>query len=159
MRLSKSGLIPAVVAACAGCASNFGARPPESSSVADAAFKNSDLYSRESRTLSGLATLENGINDYIKDQGKIPTRLEDLIPRYVVEIPVVELGQPRRHGDKSSVRYYPSRIIQNGVIDGSQLKDTGRWGYAHNDKQVVVFVDCTHVNSRGNLWYKERGVF
>ena len=140
-----------------GCAINFGGKrnPPE----VDSAVQQSDIYEHESRTLSNLATLENGVNDYIRDEKKIPEKLEDLIPKYLAEIPQVELGRPDVHSDTNKVEYYRGRVIQNGRLDESQLKDTGSWGYAHNDRQVIVFVDCTHENSRGRPWYKERGAF
>src|SRR5258708_1944688 len=91
-------VIPGFALVCAGCAFSFGSKQ-KNLSPAEAVFQRSDIYSHESRTLSGLATLENGVNDYIKDQGKIPEKLEDLVPQYLAQIPLVELGRPDLHGD------------------------------------------------------------
>lgn len=121
-------------------------------------MEQADRYSRESHTLSNLAVLEKGIEDYLKSERRIPRALDILIPKFLAEIPAVELGM-RNHRDNSNVRYYSPEIIENGVINGARLRDSGQWGYVHSDRQVIVFVDCTHLNSRSRPWYKERGVF
>ena len=156
MKAFKAALPCAVAVALSACAYISGSK--EVSPVSENVARNSDIYAQESRTLSSLATLESAIHDYIKGEGKIPGKLDDLIPKYLAEIPVTELGI-RKHSDNSRVENYPSSIIRDGVIDGSELRDTGHWGYTHNDRQVIVFVDCTHTDSRGKPWYKERGVF
>jgi hypothetical protein len=48
---------------------------------------------------------------------------------------------------------------RGGKIDGTRLKDTGRWGYASNGRRVIVFIDCTHPDSRGKPWHRARGMF
>ncbi|TBR22834.1 hypothetical protein EPO15_07205 [bacterium] len=114
--------------------------------------------SSESHTLSRLAALERSLNDYIQAKGKVPQRLEALVPEYLAEIPDVELGF-KEHKDRSDVHYYPASVIVGGGINGAALGDSGGWGYAYNDKRVIVFVDCTHQRMDGSLWYKARGVF
>ena len=44
------------------------------------------------------------------------------------------------HSETNRVRAYPSRVLQDGAIDGSKLRDSGAWGYVHNDRQVIIFV-------------------
>src|SRR5206468_2359631 len=100
MNRLRIALMIAVMCATVGCSFNLGPKPESataqgSSSPAETVYRNSDVYTQESRTLSGLATLETRINDYIKGEGKIPDKLEELIPRYLAEIPTVELGQPK----------------------------------------------------------------
>ena len=48
---------------------------------------------------------------------------------------------------------------QAKVVNGSRLKDTGGWGYVHNDRQVIIFVDCIHKMMDGKFWYQARGVY
>lgn len=156
MNVLKAACLWGLTAAIVGCSYIFGSR--DSSPVSESAAQRSDVYASESRTLSGLATIENAIHDYIKGEGKIPGRIDDMIPKYLASIPVIELGLSG-YSDNSKVRNYPASVIRDGVIDGSQLKDTGYWGYAHNDRQVIIFVDCIRADSRGKPWYKERGVF
>ena len=148
-----------LAAAFGGCSwFGWGRGDGGGSPVSETFAKQSDIKAQESRTLSGLATLESSLHDYIKGEGKIPEKIEDMIPKYLAEVPLTELGVSK-HSDSSNVQRYPSGVIRDGVIDGAQLKDTGYWGYAHNDRQVIIFVDCTHTNSRGKPWFKERGVF
>jgi hypothetical protein len=147
-----------LVASGSGCAFNFGGGgPPPTVSGVESAAAKTDIYAHESHTLSNLATLESGVRDYVQSKGQIPGKLEDLVPDFIAEIPRTELGLPAYHNDSSKVEYYLGRVIQKGQVDGSQLKDSGSWGYVHYGDQVIVFVDCTHPNSRGKPWYKERG--
>jgi len=115
-----------------------------------------DAQLKETRTLTGLAKIEESVKDYVQNEKKIPERLEDLIPQYLADMPTVELGV-RGHRDTTRVQKYPSSILSGGQIDGSKIKDTGRWGYVHDERQVVVFVDCVHKSSRGRPWFEERG--
>jgi hypothetical protein len=113
---------------------------------------------RESRTLTGLAQIEAALSDFYKSERRIPRKLDELVPKFLAEVPSVETGV-RGHKDTAAVQYYVGEIIRDGQIDGSRIDDTGKWGYAQNERQVIVFVDCTHQNSKGVPWYQVRGVF
>ena len=113
---------------------------------------------KESHTLSSLARMEESLAAYVKAEKRIPEKLDDLVPKYLAEIPTAETGLSA-HGDTQRVRVYPSSTLRDGHVDGTRLKDTGGWGYVYNDRQVVVFVDCTHKASSGRAWYLERGSF
>lgn len=117
-----------------------------------------DLAVKESKTLSVLAKLETAVADYYKAEGKIPRKLTDLVSKYLADVPTVQLPGSR-HKETGAVQYYPGDIIRDGQIDGSRLKDSGKWGYAFTDKQVIIFVDCTHRNSKGLPWYQVRGIY
>lgn len=143
-------------AALAGCAT-MQDRDPASRQVSSE-IERSERMASESRTLSSLAALERSLNDFIKATGRIPLKLEQMVPEYLAEIPETNLGVPK-HKDSSAVRVYGGDLIVNGQVDGSRLRDTGGWGYVFNERQVIVFIDCTHKNMRGNLWYQARGVF
>ena len=145
-----------LLAASGGCAMMTGVEP--SAKELDKNAADTDTHIRETKTLSTLAALETKIGAYIKAENKIPKDLEDLVPKYLAEIPTVELGV-ERHKDSSKVKVYPSEVMRDGQIDGTQLRDTGKWGYTFNDRQVIIFVDCTHNSSRGVPWYQERGVY
>ncbi|MBI5630981.1 MAG: hypothetical protein HY921_08865 [Elusimicrobia bacterium] len=121
-------------------------------------LQEADARTRELRTISGLAKLEASLSDYYKAEKHIPKALEDLIPKYLAEMPMAETGV-RGHKDTTEVRIYGFDVLRGGQIDGSRLKDTGGWGYVYNDRQIVVFVDCTHKSSSGRPWYQERGVY
>lgn len=144
-----------LAAALGGCG---GSRDEIITSETEQTLRQAELRIKESRTLSGLAKLEESLYNYHRTEHRIPERLDRLIPKYLAEIPVVEIGV-RGHRDTDRVQSYPSDILRDGQLDGTRLRDTGRWGYVFNDRQVVVFVDCTHKSSRGRAWYLERGVF
>lgn len=155
----RSVFLPACAAALAlcGCGWNFGLRDERPSGI-DNEVRAAERGAMESRTLSHLAAIENAVADYVKSEGDIPARLDVLIPKYLAEIPAAAPGL-RPHKETNEVQLYPADVIRDGAVDGSRLQDTGKWGYVHNDRQVIVFVDCTHSSSRGKPWYRERGVF
>ncbi len=121
-------------------------------------IERSERMSLESRTLSRLAALERSLNDFIQAEGRVPKRLEDMVPKYLAEIPEVETGI-RRHKENGGVRYYPADLIMDGQVNGARLKDTGGWGFVRNEERVIVFVDCTHPMMGGSPWYQARGVY
>ena len=157
MRILFGSLGPAACALLAGCVTFSSSRDPVSRQVSNEVAL-SDSRAHESLTLSNLAALERSLNDYIQAKKRIPAKLTELIPDYLAEIPETSLGL-REHGDSKEVRYYPGSVILEGQINGALLDDKGGWGYAFNDTQVIVFVDCTHKRLDGSLWYRARGVF
>lgn len=144
----------AVILALAGCR-GLGVKD-EAAAELEQSFKASDRQVKESKTLSGLVEMETALAGYVRDEGRIPDRIEQLIPKYLAEIPAADTAV-KGHGESSEVQIYPETVLRGGAIDGTRLKDTGTWGYVHNDHQVVIFVDCTHPSSRGRPWYQERG--
>lgn len=150
-------LLPIVaVAALAGCASLTGASemgPSDFDKDASAA----DLRVREDRARAGIAKIEASISDYVKTEKRIPAKLEELVPKYLAELPTLNIPGCGRETDRAES--YGTEVLRGGQVDGSRLKGTGRWGYVYNDERVVVFVDCVKPSSRGIPWYQERGVF
>ena len=144
-----------ICAAAAGC-SMF--KEDSSSKEVDQKAAEVEFQVKESETRSALARIEASLKAFTDAEKRIPESLDELVPKYLAEIPVVEIGV-RGYHDTNAVKVYPSSILVDGNIDGSKLKDTGRWGYVHNDNQIVVFVDCTEKSSKGIPWYQERGVY
>ena len=156
MRGSKFLYLPALAAVLSGCAT-FNSKDPVTRKVTSEVAL-SEQRTTESLTLSNLAALERSLNDFIQAKGRIPASLTELIPDYIAEIPEVKLGISD-HGDTKRVHVYPPTVILEEQINGAALDDSGGWGYAFNDKQVIIFVDCTHKRIDGSLWYRARGVF
>jgi hypothetical protein len=102
--------------------------------------------------------MERSLNDFIQAEGRIPKKLEELMPKYLADIPETELSV-RGHKDTNAVTLYGPEIISGGRINGAKLQDTGGWGYVYNDRQVILFVDCVHKMMSGKLWYEARGVY
>ncbi len=144
-RMLALAVLAATALACSG---------PRRETVDDTA-RRLDLQVSESHTRSSLASIEEALSSYIRENGRIPATLDLLVPKYLAAIPTVQTAV---HGETNKVKVYAPAILRDGQIDGTQLKDTGRWGYVYNDRRVVVFVDCTHRNSRGKAWFLERGV-
>jgi hypothetical protein len=112
---------------------------------------------KEDRARSSLAQLEARLSDYTKTEKKIPSKLESLVPKYLGEIPTLDLPVCGRESNK--VEIYPPDILRDGTIDGSRLRGSGHWGYVYSDYQIVIFVDCLKPSLRGTPWYQERGVY
>ena len=143
--------------ACAGCGSARMGTAIESLGEGDAEIALSDRQGQESRTIVALAKLEKSLDEYLQKEGKIPSDLETLVPKYTSGIVTLDTGLAA-HKPSNKVAYYPPEVIRDGFVDGTKLRDTGGWGYVHNERQIIVFVDCTHRNSRNRAWYQERGV-
>lgn len=152
----KRLLLLCVVVSVSGCASLMGGSDIGGSDF-DKDASAADLRVREDRARSGLGKIEASLADYVKAEKRIPTRLEQLIPKYLGEIPTLSLPACGRDNDR--VEVYGSDILRGGQVDGSRIRGTGRWGYVFNDDRVVVFVDCLKPSSRGTPWYQERGVY
>lgn len=127
----------------------------------DAATKI-EVRADESQTLSFLGNIDSAIAAYYQDQHKIPENLDVLVPKYLFEIPLVELGIPGHHNTRRVTVYGPE-VLRNGHIDGGKIKDTGGWGYVVNGRQVIAFVDCTQPlrdplsPSAPRFWYQQVG--
>ncbi len=152
MRKWNLGL--ALLATLAGCRGL--SLKDESVSELERNFQDSDRQVRETRTLAGLTEMETALASYVKGERHIPERLEELVPKYLAAVPSVDTAADGHH-ETSDVRYYAGDLLRDGQLDGTKLKDTGKWGYVYNNRQVVLFVDCTHPSSRGRPWYQERG--
>ena len=116
-----------------------------------------DARVREDKTRTSLSSLESAVADYVKTEQRVPDKLELLIPKYVAQIPSLDV--PACGGESSSVQNYPPSILRDGQVDGSAIKGTGRWGYVYNETRVVVFVDCLKPSSSGVPWYQMRGIY
>lgn len=112
---------------------------------------------KEDRVRSSLAQLETRLADYTKTEKKIPAKLERLVPKYLAEVPSLDLPVCGRESNK--VEVYPPEVLRDGQVDGSRIRGTGRWGYVFTDDRIVIFVDCLKPSLRGVPWYQERGVY
>lgn len=112
----------------------------------------------EAKTKGDLATLRSAISVYYGDaEGRYPSSLDELVPKYIIAIPAPNLTN---HHSVLGVEYYGSEICirisdYSGKIDGTGLKDTGKWGYISDEKSPcwgTIFVDCIHIDSKGSAW-------
>lgn len=142
-------------AGVSGCASLFGR--DEASVEFDKETSVDDAKVREDKTRTALSALESAIADYVKTENKVPAKLELLVPKYLAEIPSLDV--PACRGESNQVQNYPPGILRDGQVDGALLRGTGRWGYVYDDTRVVVFVDCLKPSSSGVPWYQMRGIY
>lgn len=145
-----------LIAASAGCSMRY--FDSGLNKNASAQVMESERRTLESHTLSSLAAIERSLNDFVQRHHRIPKNLDELVPDFLAEIPTVELGLSG-YKNTSEVAYYDPSVIVDGQINGAAIDDKGGWGYAHNDRQVIVFVDCTRKRMDGTLWYRARGVY
>ncbi len=148
-------LFAVVAAALSGCGSMTGR--DDASGDFDKEASAEDVRVREDKARTSLAQLESAIADYVKAENKVPPKLDALVPKYIAGIPSVDL--PACGHETDQVQAYPPTILRDGVVDGSRLLATGRWGYVYDSTRVVVFVDCLKTSSKGVPWYQERGVY
>ena len=140
MRAADSVLLLLALASLPGCVHRFA--EPRARAV-DLKYGHDQS---ESRTLSALAALELAVAHYRADKGAPPPRLSDVAPRFLPKIPPAQVDLPG-HGPNAEVAVYAA-----GEDPG---RDTGGWGYRPATGEV--FVDCTHLSSRGKPWNRERG--
>ena len=140
--------------ALAGCTGMF---KDDTSADFDKATSADDARVHEDKARSDLGRLEAAVADYYKTEKEIPAALDKLVPKYLSEIPPLDLPACGRETDK--VKIYPSDVLRDGQVDGSRLFGTGRWGYVFNDRRVVVFIDCLKPSSKGMPWYQVRGAY
>ncbi|MBI4061532.1 MAG: hypothetical protein HY403_08890 [Elusimicrobia bacterium] len=148
-------ILTASVLFAAGCAGTF--TKDEAAADFDQETSANEARVKEDRTRSSLAQLEARMADYTKTEKKIPARLDQLVPKYIADVPALDLPVCGRETNK--VETYPPEILRDGQVDGSRIRGTGRWGYVYNDYQIVIFVDCFKPSLRGVPWYQERGVY
>ncbi len=144
----------ALTAALGGCAAMTG--KDEAAMDFEKDTSASDASVREDRARMSLRALESAVADYVKAENKIPEKIDNLVPKYLAAIPPLDV--PACGSETDKVQIYPATLLQDGQVDGSRLKGTGRWGYVYDSTRVVVFVDCLKTSSKGIPWYQERGV-
>lgn len=105
-----------------------------------------------------LGSLRAATSIYYGDlEGNYPTALEQLVPKYVENIPTLKL---KNHSPSNAVTVYGPEVCSGSKeygqeIDASKLRDTGGWGYVADPKAACygqVFVDCTHKDTKGKGW-------
>ncbi len=140
----------------AGCAGMFGGKD-EATADFDKETSANELAVKEEKVRSSLAQLETRLADYTKTEKKIPPTLQKLVPKYLGEIPSLDL--PVCGHESNKVQVYSPEILRDGQVDGSRIRGTGNWGYVFTDDRIVIFVDCLKPSLRGVPWYQERGVY
>lgn len=145
----------AAFAALSGCANWMG--KDEASADFEKEASADEVKVREDKTRTNLGRIETAVADYVKSEGKVPDKLDSLVPKYLPAIPSVEIAACG--SDSNEVRKYPSDVLRDGQVDGKRIRGGGRWGYVYDDSRVVIFVDCLKPSSTGLPWYQVRGVY
>ena len=144
-------------AAMTGCAGIMGG-PGMSDNEFDREIRANEMRIKEDRTRSSLARIESSLADYIRAGNPIPDSLDKLIPKYLAEVPSLDLPVCGSL-DSNRVTMYPADALRDGQVNGTRLRGTGRWGYVFSDERVVIFVDCLKPALNGVPWYQIRGVY
>jgi hypothetical protein len=152
------GTLAVFAAGLSGCSTwaNWTGKDEASADFEKAATAD-DARVREDKTRTNLSHLETAVADYVKNEGKVPEKLDALVPKYLPAIPSVEVAACG--GDSNLVEKYPSNVLRDGKVDGARIHGAGRWGYVYDDARVVVFVDCLKPSMDGVPWYQVRGIY
>ena len=116
-----------------------------------------DASVSEDRTRMSLGALESAVADYVKTEQHVPEKLNLLIPKYLAEIPSLDV--PACGGESNRVESYPSSTLRDGQVDGTSIRGSGHRGYVYNESRVVIFVDCLKPSPKGVPWYQVRGAY
>ncbi|OGS06906.1 MAG: hypothetical protein A2270_00525 [Elusimicrobia bacterium RIFOXYA12_FULL_51_18] len=116
------------------------------------ASADGEEISNQTETLLTISELTLALSNFLREEGKYPTRLKDLAPKYIPAIPAVSVAG---HPKTAEVVEIESRDYD---ADHSRaFNDTGKWLYFSHKKSRYygrVFVDCSHKNSQGVEFYK-----
>jgi hypothetical protein len=103
-------------------------------------------YSAEGANKGNLALLRSAVGDYKAATGAYPPDLEILAERgFIKEVPLLWDGR------FAGFEHRPSSAT--AVYARAAPQDSGRWAYAAvKGAAPLVFIDCTHKDSRGIPW-------
>ncbi len=94
-----------LAAAVSGCANLTG--KDEASVEFDKETSADDARVMETQTRTGLSALEAAVSDYVKTEQKVPDHLELLIPKYLAQIPSLNVpacgGESNMHPELSAL--------------------------------------------------------
>ncbi|OGR40765.1 MAG: hypothetical protein A2X35_09715 [Elusimicrobia bacterium GWA2_61_42] len=104
------------------------------------------LYAGEGANKGGLSQLKAAVADYRAAKGAYPAALEELERSGVIKkLPAL--------WDKRGAGFPHKPSSAAAVYKTAAPRDSGDWAYvAAKDKAPLVFIDCTHKDSRGNPW-------
>jgi hypothetical protein len=125
-------------------------------------YINSYEGMRAANSVSFLEGLKSVRDQYQKDNGNYPSRLEDLVGKTTVfgikmeKMPVLYIPE---HSETTEVVTYDASVCADKYeVNGSKLKDMGKWAYVTDPAAVcygLVFIDCAHIKKFNNIpWYK-----
>ena len=160
--MRQSFIFFAALATALACAPSTKLFSDSSSRAMDAEASKVRVQADESQTLSFLGNIDSAIAAYYHDTGSIPPDIKSLVPKYLFEIPIVELGLTDYRNTRM-VTVYPPSILKDGRVNGEKIKNTGGWGYVVNGNQVIAFVDSTAAlrypldTHAPKYWYQQSG--
>jgi len=108
--------------------------------------------SKHKAMFGSLTALRASMNIYKQEnKGKHPKTLIDLSKSgALISIPNTYIPE---HERSDEVELYDEIILKNGEIDGSKVRDTGKWGYI--PELSIVFISCTHNDYTGKPLYSK----
>ncbi len=106
-------------------------------------FETYQRRTTEAQTRTAIQFLRFVVNSYNVEQGVFPTKLDENALFEGRPLPMAHL--PPHHEDSNRVAY----------MAHVKSDDSGGWGYVNNSRDKnfgKVFVNCTHLDARGNSW-------
>jgi hypothetical protein len=108
--------------------------------------------SLEGKAKGNLGSLRASLAIYYGDtEGKYPKDPKALVPKYLPEIPALELPD---HPASNEIIVLTD--AKGDKID-PYIKDTGKWLYISNPDSPLdgtLVIDCNHKDAKGRLWYQ-----
>lgn len=111
-----------------------------------------ELLNNETAALAALSELRKAVESYKAAKGKYPGRLNKLTPKYLPEIPAINVAD---HPTTDEVLEIDSTDYDENLHQ--VITDSGKWLYFTNKKSKhhgLVLIDCSHKDARGVERYK-----
>lgn len=106
---------------------------------------------REGSAKGNLGAFRSALSIYYGDkEGKYPTAVAELMPKYLTRIPMLDIPN---HKSTSEVRTIQG--VQTMEELRARLKDAGQWLLVIDSSSRIagtILIDCTHTDSRGVQW-------
>ena len=104
--------------------------------------------SREGSAKGSLGSLRSGLAIYYGDtEGNYPANLSALVPKYIKEVPALELPEHKKTNKVVIVKKAKGKSVE------PYLKDTGGWLYFSGSKtgelEGTLVIDCKHKEYKG----------
>lgn len=104
------------------------------------------------KAVRDLARLRRALQDFFAGTGgRWPSSLDELVPDYLTEIPVLDLPG---HAPSSEVRTISGTLHDEDAA--AAVSDTGGWLYfsdPDSDNWGLALIDCSHGHEGGGSWY------
>ncbi|MBK7573788.1 MAG: prepilin-type N-terminal cleavage/methylation domain-containing protein [Elusimicrobia bacterium] len=98
------------------------------------------VRSKEAKAKARLGSLRSALNIYYSDcEGIFPATVSGVAPRYIEQVPEIEIPSPVNHGG--------SNVARTTLDDWASNE-----AWVYSSATGLLFINCSHVDSKGSTW-------